>query len=407
MATVRPFRGMRFDTQRVGTDLSAVACPAGDAISPARRRILHDRHPYNFCRLVAPVSASEPSPRSQGANWLSAGILQRDESPSFYLVRQSFTATVGGVDDRFTRTGLVCELDHDPLNDANILEPFCESSASLGGHPDMEATRLLLEPALLCYSDPHRTLGPLLEPILASAPLARALDDDSVEHTLHAVSDEAVTEAVQAFFRSRTLLALDGSAWSSPARRLAILVDSTDPGLFPTPVHRVYRGPRNLDPARLEALLAAAGFRMERLPWAGGDAACALLESAREGQHAFVLRWKDATEILLAQAPHGSFPQVSGAAAGSIPHDAAVLDQVVEDAMRSISPTTSTLRVRDAHNAMDVLDHLEDGRLAVLVNACDIATLERLASTGGQIPPETMSFLPRPCCGLVSLPLHG
>jgi len=398
---------MRFDTQRVGTDLSAVACPAGDAISPARRRILHDRHPYNFSRLVAPLSPSDSSPRTQGASWLSSGILARDEFPSFYLVRQSFTATVGGVDDRFVRTGLVCEIEHDPLTDSNILEPFCESPASLGGHPDLENTRLLLEPALLCYSDPHRTLGPLLEPTLAQPPLARALDDDSVEHSLHAVSDEAATAAIQAFFRSRPLVALDGAGWSSPSRRLAVLVDSSDPGLFPTPVHRVYRSPRNLDPARLEALLTTAGFRIERLPWAGGDAACALLESAREGQHAFVLRWKDAEEILLAQAPHGSFPRVSGSAGGSIPHDASVLDQVVEEAMRSIAPTTSTLRVRDAHNAMDVLDHLEDGRLAVLVNACDIPMLERIASTGGQIPPETMSFLPRLCCGLVSLPLHG
>lgn len=406
MATVRPFRGMRFDTNRVGSDLSSVVCPAAEAIPPARRKTLHDRHPFNFCRLVAPLSQVELSPRAQGAAWLSEGILVRDPAVSFYLVRQTFTATVGGVDDRFTRLGLVAELEYDPLSDSSVLTPFSDPQTSMGSLSDGEGTRFLLEPALIGYSDPHQTLGPLLAQSLLQPPLARVLDDESVEHTLHAIVDETTVEAIQAFFRSRSLLVLDGGGWSSASRRLGVLVETSDPGLFSSPVHRVYRGPRNVDPAKLESLLSPR-FRVEHLPWAGGDAASALLASSAEGHHSFVLRWKDAEEVLLIQAPHGSFPMVSGAADGSVPLDSVVLDQVVEEAVRSLNRETSTLSVRDAHDTMEVLDRLEDGRFAVLSNPCPIPTLEAVAATGGQIPAQSVLFLPRLCCGLVSLPLHA
>jgi len=406
MATVRPFRGMHFDTSRVGNDLSSVVCPAAEAIPPARRKALHDRHPYNFCRLVAPLSAVELSPRAQGASWLSDGILVREPSPSFFLVRQTFTATVGGVEDRFSRVGLVVELEHDAISDVAILNPFCEPQTSLGSLSDTEGTRFLVEPVLLSYTDPHQTLAPLLQFALGQSPMARVLDDDSVEHTLHAITDEATVEAIQAFFRSRPLLVLDGSGWSSSSKRLAVLVDSSDNGLFASPLHRIYRGPRNVDPAKFLDLLSQ-DFQIEKLPWAGGDAASALLASCKQGHHAFALRWKDSDELVLLQALHGSFPRVSGAAAGSIPPDSTILDQVVEQRLHMLARETSTLLVRDAHNTMEVLDRLEDGRFAILSNPCDVAALETMASTGGQIPSNTLVFLPRLCCGLISLPLHA
>lgn len=406
MATVLPFRGTRYNTERVGSDLSQLVCPSADAIPPARRRSFHDRHPYNFCRIVAPVSAQAPSPRAQAGGWLSDGVLVRDPSPCFYVLSQTFTATVGGVDDRFTRVGVVAELEYDVVSDASILTPLNDIQTSFGSISDGEGTRFLVEPALLAYTDPHRILAPFLKEALATPPLVRILDDDSVEHSLHAISDENVVSSLQAFFRSRTLMVLDGPSWTSASRRLAYLVDSADPGLFATPMHRVYRGARNVDPARLEALLSSR-FQCEHLPWSGGDAASALLASYASDHHAFVLRWKDSDEILLVRAPHGSIRDVSGAAAGSVPPDGTILEQIVEEHLRSMDLDVSSLSVRDAHNTMEVLDHLDDGRFAILANPCDMDSLWSIAGTGGQIPQRSFVFLPRLCCGLVSMPLHG
>lgn len=405
MATVLPFRGMRYNTERVGTDVSALVCPPVDAIPPARRKNLHDRHPHNFCRLVAPLQGGL-TPRAQSAAWLSEGIVLRDAAPIFYAVRQSFTATVGGLDDRFTRVCLAAELEYDP-HDACLLTPFEDPQTSLGSLSDGEGTRYLVEPALLSYQDPHRDIAPILQESVSRAPLLRLMDDDSVEHSLHPIADTDSIEAIHAFFRSRSLMVLDGSSWSSASRRLALLVDEEDPGLFPSPVHRVYRGPRNVDPV---ALLESLGdsFSVEHIPWSGADAASALLASCAEGHHAFALRWKDSDEIVLLLAPHGSVRNVSGSAAGSVPPDTTVLEQIVEERLRALDLDVSTLSVRDAHAAFDVLDRLDDGRFTVLTNPGGIASFRRTASTGGVVPPRSVVFLPRSCCGLVSLPTsHG
>ena len=74
---------------------------------------------------------------------------------------------------------------------------------------------------------------------------------------------------------------------------------------------------------------------------------------------------------------------------------------------RTMDLDVSSLSVRDAHNTMEVLDHLDDGRFAILANPCDMGLLWSIAGTGGQIPPRSLVFLPRLCCGLVSMPLHG
>lgn len=405
MAMVLPFRGTRYNAERVGSDISALVCPSSEGIPPARRKILHERHPYNFCRIVAPYGANPPTPRVQGATWLSEGILVRDKASTFHVIRQNFTATVGGVDDRFTRTCLVAEIDYDP-QDPCLLTPFNDPQTSLGSISDSEGSRFLVEPALLSYSDPHRTLDPFLKECVAQPPLLRLLDDDSVEHSLHQITDPDLIEAIQAFFRNRTLMVLDGSNWSSSSRRLAFLVDDTDPGLFTSPVHRVYRGPRNVDPPKLLDLLAP-GFTVEHIPWSGADAASALLASCADESHAFALRWKDSEELILLQAPHGSIRNVSGSAAGSVPPDATVLEQILEERLRSLALDVSSLCVRDAHNAMDVLDHLDDGRFAALLNPCSIESLARMSSTGVVMPPKSVIFLPRLYCGLIAMPLHG
>ena len=102
MAIVKPFRGIRFDLEKVGADLSALACPPYDIVPLSWQRQLYQRHPSNFIRVD--LNQSEPGDdpdsvyRRAGEiwdKWLSEGALKRDGKPCFYLYRQAFTATVG------------------------------------------------------------------------------------------------------------------------------------------------------------------------------------------------------------------------------------------------------------------------------------------------------------------------
>ncbi len=111
MATVRPFRGVRYLPERV--ELSLVLAPAG-AIDEATREALYEREPRNAVRVVA--SRPEPGEPEDApahraalhlAEWRRARVLGVDEQPSLYLLRQTFRRE--GEDERSV-TGLFAAL---------------------------------------------------------------------------------------------------------------------------------------------------------------------------------------------------------------------------------------------------------------------------------------------------------
>src|SRR5207245_770894 len=56
MVDVRPFRGVRYNPERFGKDLSSLICPPYDVISPAAQLTLIGRSPKNMIRLELPTS---------------------------------------------------------------------------------------------------------------------------------------------------------------------------------------------------------------------------------------------------------------------------------------------------------------------------------------------------------------
>ena len=119
MAIVKAFRGVRYDLSKAGTDLGQLACPPYDIVSPARQRVLHERHPDNFIHVDFGLPEADDVPGQEDIYtraaalwqaWLTSGVVKEDDTPRFYLYRQRFAATVGGVDARFSRLGLVASV---------------------------------------------------------------------------------------------------------------------------------------------------------------------------------------------------------------------------------------------------------------------------------------------------------
>ena len=101
MAEVRPFRGLRYNSGIVGS-LSDIIAPPFDTISPELQESLYSRSPHNVVRLEAGkrLPADTPSDNrytrtaSLLREWLSGNVMQREDSPCFYLVRHAFI--IGG-----------------------------------------------------------------------------------------------------------------------------------------------------------------------------------------------------------------------------------------------------------------------------------------------------------------------
>ena len=386
MSHVRPFRGVRYDLTRVGGDPAAIFCPPDDLLTSARRRTLLQRSPWNFLRVRLGLETAEQSPdtpesksraRRIGLEWLRDGILVRDAAPSFYVYRQTFTATVGGVDDRFSRTGLVATID------PNAVLGTPRTAATSGW-----ATTL---PVFL-HSEPFASIRDLLDS--PKPAMLRFLDDHSVDHAFHAIDDAETVHSLQGILRNLRALPLDGQIPSGPGPHLALLVAGDDPGLVVQPVHRIYR---HVSPDRIETALGGPGsaWTVEELPYLGADAAEALLATLPENVHGFVVRRREAQTILLLQTPF---------AGEGLELDSTILSRHMDRPLLGPPPENEhrILDVSEGHLAMELLDSDPASSLAVLVRPVPVRTLFGLAEAGSPVDPRLVPIHPRPWSGLVS-----
>ncbi|MFH1791229.1 MAG: DUF1015 family protein, partial [Candidatus Omnitrophota bacterium] len=62
MATIKPFKGIVYNTAVAG-DLAGVVAPPYDVISPSERDNLHERSPYNIVRLILGKETEGDNPK--------------------------------------------------------------------------------------------------------------------------------------------------------------------------------------------------------------------------------------------------------------------------------------------------------------------------------------------------------
>ena len=110
MSEIIPFRGVLYDPAKT-KDMSAVMAPPYDVISPKMQDELYDRHPNNIVRLILGRTSASDAPDndrySRAAHdldeWLSEGVLARDEKPAIYY----YTQTYSQGDVKQTRKGFI------------------------------------------------------------------------------------------------------------------------------------------------------------------------------------------------------------------------------------------------------------------------------------------------------------
>ena len=98
MATIRPFRGLRYDTDKVG-GLENVVTPPYDIISEEQQKQYYEKHPNNVIRLEYGAeyeTDSESDNRYTRAaaflrSWIDDGILKFEDKECLYLYEQQFS----------------------------------------------------------------------------------------------------------------------------------------------------------------------------------------------------------------------------------------------------------------------------------------------------------------------------
>ncbi|MGW6547159.1 DUF1015 domain-containing protein [Streptomyces massasporeus] len=406
-----PFRGLRYDPDRVGS-LAAVTSPPYDVVvRPDGLHHLESADPHNIVRLILPQAAT-PSARNERAadtlrRWLSEGVLTTDPEPGLYVYEQRDG-------NGMLQRGIIGALRvSDPaeqvvLPHEDVMPHIVADRAAL-----MRATSANLEPLLLTYrgDSSTTTTADLIERTADRPPLLATTTEDGFSHRLWSVTDPDDLTAVQSDLARHQALIADGHHRWATYRRLRTehpspspwdhgLVLLVDTARYPLRVRAIHRLLHDLPVG--DAVAALDGhFRVRRLEVPLAEALDTLADAACAG-NAFLLAGDGAFHLVDQPDP--------GLLARTIPADrptawrtldATVLHATLLEHVWHISED-SPAHIAYIHDTAATVEKAErDGGTAVLMHPVREEVVRDLARQGVTMPRKSTSFGPKPATGLV------
>jgi uncharacterized protein (DUF1015 family) len=428
MATIRPFRGCRYNSEAVG-DLASVLCPPYDMIGPELQESLKRLSPYNAVHLEGGEQPDPVNPEGgyrQAAalfrDWMEQGVLLRDSEPRFYLMqhgyefRGQYKNQLGlfagvGIEDYSRRIVLPHEYTREP--------------AVLDRVALMEACRAQFSPIMTLYRDAEGSLRPILEQVRAGQPVLEVKDSPDGDVTLWPVADGELQERISQFFADRPVFLADGHHRYEAARRyrreqeskgrvdtnaaynfvMMALVEFDDPGLLLLPYHRTVGGlspdllaqvQEQLDElfeAQPVDLASTGGVErlLDQVAFLGKERhACALVGPEREDAYLLMLRegvdWQQWGQLAISEAW--------------------VLE---EKALRPLLGEAMAQHVNYSHDHDLAVEQVASGaqQLAFLLKPFPMDAFESIVGGGQRLPSKSTFFYPKLPTGLVINQLEG
>jgi uncharacterized protein (DUF1015 family) len=217
MPTVRPFRGIHFSPEKLGSsDFTQVVAPPYDVISPEDQKKLHERHPRNIIHIdfgiEEPGDDENCNKYSRAAayyaQWLEDGTLVRDDSPALYYYEQEYDIEGMG---HFIRKGFLGALKLSAFGEGEVFpHEKTLSGPKLDRQALMRVTEANMSPIFGLYSDPEDVVCKALTAGMAKEPSFHAVDDIGVKHRVWVVTDGKAIADAAALMKDRGVFIADG-----------------------------------------------------------------------------------------------------------------------------------------------------------------------------------------------------
>lgn len=264
MATIKPFKGLRYNIEKV-SGLEHVVTPPYDIISDEEQKAYYDKHPNNVIRLEYGAeyeTDSELDNRYTRAaaflrSWIDDGVLQFEDKECLYLYEQRFSF----LGQELTYRGFVTLTQLEEFSKGVIL-PHEEtlSKAKTDRLNLMTATHANFSQIYCLYMDETGKIRSMMEQITKSPADISFTAENDILQNVWIVRDDAVIAAVQAEFADKQLFIADGHHRYETALNfrnkmreenpdwkesdlfnyvMMMLVDMDDPGLVVFPTHRL------------------------------------------------------------------------------------------------------------------------------------------------------------------------
>lgn len=384
-----PFPALRYCDSQID-DLIA---PPYDVLSSADLDALNARSPFNITHVDVPREADGADRYEAAArvlaDWIDAGVMTYDDTPTYTLYRLRFVDASGA--DR-NIVGVLGGLEVGPYGECGVL-PHERIT------PKASTDRLDLTRATNANMSPVWGLslaGGLTELLIEPGEQIASVTLDGVEHTVERVTDPERIDAISAKIATDDVLIADGhhrygvaqqfrdevraasGSDSTPAEDTLVFVSElVGDQLSVEAIHRLYSD------ISLDDLVAALDVGFERSP-AGAASASTLAEMNERG--ALCLVHADGGSEWLTPRP-GVFDDVRSL-------DGVWLEHLLADVDHSVTYQHGVDRVADAVASGDAV-------AGVLIRPVSIEEIERTAREGIVMPPKSTFFTPKLLTGLV------
>jgi len=435
MARLRPFKGIRYNPDRISS-MADVISPPYDVISETEQEALHDRSPYNVIRLELgqkhPGDGRHRNPHTRAENylrtWEKTDILVREETPAVYLTATEFETANG----TSTRWGLMVSVELEPFHQGGIL-PHERTYSKVKSErlSLMRACRANLSPIFAFFSDDRSTMPQLISHVARTPPVIAFEDDNRQSHKMWVIKEPDLHALIAANFEQQTLFIADGHhryetalayrdelaglagglPENHPANDTLMYLSSIqDPGLMILPAHRLLpEVPAEVRRKFLEQ--ARSFFEVQSLEENVGrecavDSLLDRLEQTPPGE-ALVVALRDIeTPVLLQLKPDKKamiYPKATPDILKDI--DVTLLTEFIFPTLLGLSQTQldDVNCVHYHHDAHAALNGVTSGQydMAFIIKPTPIASVRRIADAGQIMPRKSTYFAPKVITGLV------
>ncbi len=435
MATVRPFRGLYFNTGMV--PLQDAIAPPYDVLSTADQDELYARSVYNIVRLI--LNRETPHDLPGDNRYLRAAAylhdmrahnhIMCDSEPAFYEYVQTFPHPLDSAVS-VSRTTLLTALKLENYNTGVVL-PHEEtlSKAKTDRLNLMRATHANPEPIYGLYEDSTNSLAILLA---NARPEATCILDTAYSgpgavhtehHTVYRHNSPEIVKAISDFFEGHRIWIADGhhryeTALNYQAERRAeegdpqeqqeydsIMIGLSafeDPGLVVLPTHRLVK---NVSPERLAGLRSVLGDCFSIEDKSHVDALAWIAEPGT-GSQKFALLTKD-NALCLTLKVNGikSMPAAAQHSKAWAELDVTVLQLLVLEPAFGLrwSDMATTPDIAYTRDAAEALQLTKSGAVdvACILQTPSVKDIRDVASAGDKMPQKSKFFYPKLYSGLI------
>ena len=419
MAEIKPFKALRFDTEKAGS-IDELVCPPYDIISDEQRQNYLAKNHNNIIRLELP-KGDEPYKTAGEVlkKWIDSGILKKDEDDGIYIYEEEFS--INGIHTKFK--GCIVRVKIEEFSKGVVL-PHEEtlSKAKEDRFNLMKATNCNFSQIYSLYMDSEHKIIDRLDKLSGCRPETELTDGDGVTHRLWIVTDKDEIGAICRDFEDKKLYIADGHHRYETALNyrnycyeigigdggedyvMMMLVDMEHDGLVVLPTHRLVRDLESFDKDKIlndckeyfsvthEGDISSAESKLKEM-YDDGKKAFAFY-SGDDGYDLLVLKDESVIANLL--------PEKSKASQNL---DVTVLHTLILEEIFGIDAENMAKQINLTYTRLfdEAVEAVrtDKAQCAFILNPTRVTEIRDVATAGEKMPQKSTYFYPKLITGLV------